>query len=383
MQSSSSAESRILPAEIALQPSNLKLVSPLAPCVCTGIVCNCYTSNAPSAPSVLASIRNKPLITRRDVGDNWVAKVEKVRSNDNAEHVLIDYRAPPTKLQKGQPYRVFVDTNLNAKPLLHIEALIYRWNGEGQEPERVKGTTNYSMNNDGLVNIHAEFQDVMYGANAVFKDLNFTEIREISLNKPVDLDSLNLNIEVPPPPPDQPILHIYATTDKWGCNLGEMDAVVDYVGGFFPNAYPGTELVGSWLPNGKAPNPLNGVYQTLYSALPDLRSVLKGYGDTLLEQTNQLNKAEPSEITDIEFYAYIILYSTFKYFLAGLITNGRFNVKWLLRKYNQCFMQKLAVSKFKYYEQFFTDPQYKLVGLDKYFRDEIDRCLICPNDDEL
>jgi hypothetical protein len=231
---------------------------------------------------------------------------------------------------------------------------------------------------EGSVVLIAEFTPQGYTFTVVF-DEDFTKVIRAALVQPLDVLALTAAANAPPPPDSQPILNVSAFTDTWGCNLGEMAASVRYTGGFFPNGYLGTNLVASLLPNTPAANPLDGVYQTLYSARPDLQAVLDGNGSSLLEQTNGLNEEDPSGYDNGEFYARIIAYSTLKYFLAGLISNGKFNDKWLLGKYNECFLKKLGKSKFRYYLQFFVDPKYGFVGLNRYFLEDINGCLVCLN----
>lgn len=231
---------------------------------------------------------------------------------------------------------------------------------------------------EGSVVLIAEFTQQDYTFAVVF-DEDFTKVITAALVQPLDVLALTASANAPPPPDGQPILNVSAFTDTWGCNLGEMAASVRYTGGLFPNGYLGSNLVASLLPNTPAANPLDGVYQTLYSARPDLQAVLDGNGSSLLEQTNGLNEEDPSGYDNGEFYARIIAYSTLKYFLAGLISNGKFNDKWLLGKYNECFLKKLSKSKFRYYLQFFVDPKYGFVGLNRYFLEDINGCLVCLN----
>jgi hypothetical protein len=245
------------------------------------------------------------------------------------------------------------------------------------EKTKVMGTTQLD-DSDGDILVVVEFGAINYGLSFIV-DRSFTEIIDFVLIQPLDVLSLSAAANAPPPPDSQPILNVSAFVDIWGCNLGEMAASVRYTGGLFPNGYLGTNLVASLLPNAPAANPLDGVYQTLYSARPNLETVLKGSGSSLLEQTNGLNEEDPSGYDNGEFYARIIAYSTLKYFLSGLISNGKFNDKWLLGKYNECFLKKLGKSKFEYYLQFFVDPKYGFVGLNRYFLEEKDKCQACIN----
>lgn len=309
---------------------------------------------------------------------NWKLTVNNLPNGQN--HIVGTFEAP---FNEGDDNKLGVvrrvkftltdDDSSSAKIFLTAD--------EGVE-ESYLGTTRVERylgtGASGSIALFGEFSDQDYRFSVTF-DESLTRVLSALLVQPLDLTTLSANVDAPPPPAGDPILNVFATTDKWGCNLGEMAATVNYVGGFFPNGYVGSNLVGSLLPNSKALNPLNGVYQTLFSARPDLQAVLRGSGSTLLEQTNNLNDKVISGLDDRDFYVLIIVYSTLKYFLAGLISDGNFNDKWLLRKYNACFLKKLGKSKFSYYLQFFTDSQYGLVGFDRFFKRDIDACNVCLN----
>jgi hypothetical protein len=163
-----------------------------------------------------------------------------------------------------------------------------------------------------------------------------------------------------------PVVQIAIQTDLWGCDLGEM--ICNVIGNkIYPGGYP-RDLVGKCegLPLPPNPNPISGTFQTIFSAKPDLSIVLKLSGKTLLEQITLINQKYHADPSDCNFFGKILIYSTLKYFFSGLLY-GIFDVKWLLRKYNRKFLSLMANSEFSCFLILFTDPQFGLVGLDKYF----------------
>ena len=74
---------------------------------------------------------------------------------------------------------------------------------------------------------------------------------------------------------------------------------------------------------------------------------------------------------DLDFFQHLILYATSKYILAGFLY-GTFTVKFLLRKYNKQFLTDLGNSRFFRFLEIYTNPEFGLIGYDRYFR--CDKC---------
>lgn len=102
---------------------------------------------------------------------------------------------------------------------------------------------------------------------------------------------------------------------------------------------------------------------TLYQNNIPLEKVLKGKcGVTLKEKAYNINP-EPEFNS---FYKNLILYAMVKYVLSYILY-GKFNLNYLLNKYNNDFFKHLQKSRFSYFIIFFTNPQYNVVGFNKYF----------------
>lgn len=154
-------------------------------------------------------------------------------------------------------------------------------------------------------------------------------------------------------------LNLFAQTDNYGLNLGEMGGIITSEKSY-PKGYP-KELVGKCTDAQKITN--IGV-QTLYSFKPKLNRVLKGKGDTLFSQTNNINSIYNSGLNDCKFYLAIIEYCTYRYMLAGLSNDGDFSCKWLYAN-NYCkFLRNLKKSEFSDLVVIFTEYPNKLVSID-------------------
>ena len=93
-------------------------------------------------------------------------------------------------------------------------------------------------------------------------------------------------------------------------------------------------------------------------------SVLRGKGSSLLDKAKNIydnNKPFP------EFYLNLILYGMSKYILSRILY-GKFNINFLLRKYNDKFLDDLSNSRFCSFIEAFVDPTSKIFGYDKYFK---------------
>ena len=163
--------------------------------------------------------------------------------------------------------------------------------------------------------------------------------------------------------PDFPDVQILVQSDVLGLNLGEIFTIVT-AKKTYPNGYP-TRDIGKCDDQERPTHLPGGLIQTYYSAKPDLKRVIKGSGNTLYAQVIKLND---TKLSDCDFYGQVIAYAAIKYVLAGLSNGGKFSASWLYAKNNAKFMRNLRNSDFADYAVVFTDPQYGLVGYDKYFR---------------
>ena len=159
-------------------------------------------------------------------------------------------------------------------------------------------------------------------------------------------------------------VELFAQTDNFGLNLGELGGIVT-ADESYPNGYP-KELVGE-CDNAQQVTDI-GV-QTLYSFKPKLNTVLKGNGNTLFAQSNDVNSMYNTGLSDCEFYLNIIAYSTYRYMLAGLSSNGNFSIKWLYANNYEKFLRNLRNSEFSAAVVIFTEPQenFDFTNFNRYF----------------
>jgi len=159
-------------------------------------------------------------------------------------------------------------------------------------------------------------------------------------------------------------LKLFAYTDNYGLNLGELGGIVT-ANKSYPNEYP-KELIGKCVKFQSDPD--LGI-QTFYNFRPKLNKVLKGSGDTLLAQTNDINSIYDTGLTECQFYLNIIAYSTYRYMLAGLSDNGNFSCKWLYANNYKKFLKNLRNSEFSAAIVIFTKPQqcFDFTHFNEYF----------------
>ncbi len=105
------------------------------------------------------------------------------------------------------------------------------------------------------------------------------------------------------------------------------------------------------------------VKQTIFrECCPYMVSVVKGQGDTLWDKLNYIfNEGSNNDPNVYVFYENIVLYGMTKYILSRLLY-GKFNINYLLGKYNKKFLRKLSTSRFCSFTMFFNENDYN-----KYF----------------
>jgi hypothetical protein len=161
------------------------------------------------------------------------------------------------------------------------------------------------------------------------------------------------------------IVELGVQTDLLGLNLGEMVGILtsDHS---YPNGYP-KELIGYC-------EDINvddtNVVQTFYSFSPNVSKVLKEKGDTLLAQTNNINKSFDTGLSNCDFYVNILAYCTFRYMLAGLSNDSVFSAKWLCANHYEQFLINLENSEFSDAVVIFTEPQenFDFTNFNRYFK---------------
>lgn len=101
---------------------------------------------------------------------------------------------------------------------------------------------------------------------------------------------------------------------------------------------------------------------------PFMVSVLKGEGETLKEKSDylwELNKEELG-ISPNDFYMNIIFYGMTKYILSRILY-GKFNINYLLGKYNKRFLKDLGRSRFCGAVELYLNCENPSYGYNKYF----------------
>jgi hypothetical protein len=164
---------------------------------------------------------------------------------------------------------------------------------------------------------------------------------------------------------DDIFIELSAQTDIFGLNLGEMAGVITSNKNY-PNGYP-KKLIGYC----QDVLYITAKPQTLYSARPKIQKVLKGEGNTLLEQTNNINCLYDTGLSNCDFYLNIIAYCTFRYMLAGFSNGFKFSLKWLCANHYEQFLINLKNSEFSEAIIIFTEPQeeFDFTNFNRYFKD--------------
>jgi len=94
--------------------------------------------------------------------------------------------------------------------------------------------------------------------------------------------------------------------------------------------------------------------------------VLRGRGHTAYEKTVYLFNTNNISIYLKNFASNLLEYAMVKY-LLGRILYGKFNMKYILQKYNDKLLKDLSNSRFCHFVKFFTDPTSKVYGYNQYF----------------
>ena len=177
-----------------------------------------------------------------------------------------------------------------------------------------------------------------------------TELGQLqkSLNEISEINNLAVNI-------------VYQT-DLFALNLNEMSCVIT-ANKSYPNSYPKENIgeCGDYL----VPK---GLIQTFYSESPNITKILKGCGDTLYTQTNDINSKYNTGFEDCDFFVKILEYSTLRYIFGGLSNNSVFSMKWLYSNNYGEFKSNMKNSDFKEYLVIFTEPKYGFNDFNKYYK---------------
>ena len=105
------------------------------------------------------------------------------------------------------------------------------------------------------------------------------------------------------------------------------------------------------------------VIQTNFSEYPNLTVVLKGKGCNLRQKAESIMMHYGIDMQVEQFMINLIEYSTGKYILSRLLWK-QFNIKWLLRRYNDKFFEQLRNSR---YCRFLTKFD-RFGGYERYFK---------------
>ena len=103
---------------------------------------------------------------------------------------------------------------------------------------------------------------------------------------------------------------------------------------------------------------------------PKIVSVVIGNGETWYDKTEYLFDKLGKEKIGANFGDFrlrMFLYAMLKFILARILY-GKFNINFLLRKYNEKFLNDLSKSRFCEALHLFTDSNSTIFGYDKYFK---------------
>lgn len=98
---------------------------------------------------------------------------------------------------------------------------------------------------------------------------------------------------------------------------------------------------------------------------PRIAGVLKGEGSDLRQKASSLYN-EKLSFDIAEFIDRLVKYSMVKYLLCKMLY-GKFNIDYLLGKYNKKFIKDLANSEFNKFLDFFENPNSEVFNYNKYF----------------
>lgn len=99
---------------------------------------------------------------------------------------------------------------------------------------------------------------------------------------------------------------------------------------------------------------------------PKIVSVLKGKGCTALDKINYIYQKQNITIEGIDFRDNLVKYSMLKYLLCKILYS-RWNIYYLLGKYNNKFLNDLKRSNFNNFLDFFINPESDVYNYNKYF----------------
>ncbi len=107
------------------------------------------------------------------------------------------------------------------------------------------------------------------------------------------------------------------------------------------------------------PRQSNNIKQTIFrQCCPYMVSVVKGEGNTLWDKLQYLFENEDTGLPNVYvFYQNMALYGMAKYIISRLLY-GKFNINYLLGKYNEKFLMKLSTSRFCKFTEFFDENDY-------------------------
>lgn len=116
--------------------------------------------------------------------------------------------------------------------------------------------------------------------------------------------------------------------------------------------------------------PIDEIVQTRFDeCCPYMVSVVRGRGATLREKLEYIYARESTRIgvTFDIFYRRMMLYGMAKYILSKLLF-CKFNINFLLGKYNEKFLDKLGQSRFCAFRELFLDCESPVYGYQRYFK---------------
>lgn len=164
-----------------------------------------------------------------------------------------------------------------------------------------------------------------------------------------------------------PQLNIIAQTTMDGTDIGEINFVIRDVFNYKESHPPCDQWARDntcatrYVPRGEV------IASCFRECCPFIAKVVRGEGCTLRQKALSIYPGQQeSGITFDIFYSRLIAYASLKLALFRVLT-GKFNIKYLLRKYNKAFLQKLSTSRFCSFANIFLNCESDIYGYDQYF----------------
>lgn len=234
---------------------------------------------------------------------------------------------------------------------------------------RLDGIIDIFKNNDVLY-VQGDIYNVGLNGNTFviskfIRNLNGKIINNTILNRNIDNSILNSNMII-----EIPILNIFGQTLIDGSDVGNIiftinDEFTYYYKKILKNTKCDTYFID-----------LDHLKKTVFQkSCPLMVTVFKGKKYDLIRKVASVYDPFKNDPIFLNFYKDVLFYGMLKYILSRILY-GNFNINYLLRKYNEKFLNDLRDSRFCNFIPYFTDPISPIFEFNKYFKYNIDQNFI-------